>query len=126
MDNNETKTRQLIAIKQEWSWGQRFVANVINASGTFLWAAVTLFIVYMFNQNQELVGFRNAYLNLVVPSIAYGILSFVAGLTLVSWLFPYFSYRRIMNSGSDIEKLGCFIFWGSIALSLSIIFLAAS
>jgi hypothetical protein len=117
--------RAIIDIKDDWPWWQRFVASFINSIPVFLWCGITYLLIMMFGSNVELVGFRNAYLNVIVPAAAYGILTLVAGLTLVSWLFPYFNYRRLMREGSDVEKATCMVFWGAIALALSIIIAGA-
>ena len=115
------KTKAIIDIKEEWPWYQRLAGNVINFSGVFIWLGVTIFLLYVFGLNPELVGYRNALLNIIVPAVSYGILSLVAGLSLISWLFPYFNYRRIMRSGSPEEKAACMQFYAAIAIALAII-----
>lgn len=116
----EGKSKAIIEVHEEWPFWQRLAANIVNALPTVLWAAVTIAMLYFFSGSNELLGLSKAYMNLVVPATAYGILSLSAGLTLISWFFPYFSYRRI-KEGSPMEKMGCMIFWGLIALALSII-----
>jgi hypothetical protein len=116
----EIKKKELIEIQDDWSWGQRFAGNVLNALPTFLWAIVTIALLLLFHGNNELAGLSSAYMNLVVPATAYGILSLAAGLTLISWFFPYFSYR-LMRNGTPVEKAGCMVFWGMIAIALAII-----
>ena len=119
MDPQKTP-REIIEVKEEWPFWQRLAGNIINALPTVMWAVVTIVLLYLFQGNAELVGLSQAYMNLVVPATAYGILSLSAGLTLISWFFPYFSYRRIKD-GSPMEKMGCMIFWGLIALALAIV-----
>jgi hypothetical protein len=85
---------------------------------------VTYYLLDLFNGNKELVGYRNAMLNLVTSSVAYGILSLISGLSLISWLFPYFSFRQIMQKGSPIEKASCMLFWAGVCISLAIIIAA--
>jgi hypothetical protein len=117
----QKKDRAIIDIKEEWPFWQRVAGNIVNALPTILWAGVTIALLYFFQGNAELVGLSQAYMNLVVPATAYGILSLSAGLTLISWFFPYFSYRRMMKDGSPIEKAACMGFWGLIAIALAII-----
>ena len=117
----EKRNRAIIDIKEEWVWYQRWAAAFINSIPVFLWVIVTYFLITLFNANSELIGFRNAYLNIIVPAAAYGVMTLVAGLSLISWLFPYFNYRRIMREGSSIEKASCMLFWGLVALAISII-----
>jgi hypothetical protein len=116
-----TKKREIVEIKDEWPFWQRLAGNIVNALPTVLWAIVTIALLYFFQGNAELVGLSQAYMSLVVPATAYGILSLSAGLTLISWFFPYFSYRRMMKEGSPIEKAACMAFWGLIAIALAII-----
>lgn len=118
---NEPQNKVIIPINPEWPWHQRFAANLINSSGVFIWLVLTVFLLWNYQASLELTSYRDALLNIVIPSTAYGILSLVAGLTFVSWLFPYFSYRQIMEKGTDLERLGCFIFWSSIAIALAIV-----
>lgn len=115
------KQKAIIEVKDEWPWYQRLAANIINASGVFIWLLITVFLLYTFGLNPELVGYRNALLNIIVPAVAYGILSLTAGLTLISWLFPYFNYRKTMREGTPAEKAACMQFWGAIAIALAII-----
>ena len=111
--------REIMEVKDEWPFWQRVAGNIVNALPTVLWAAVTIALLILFQGNAELVGLSQAYMNLVIPATAYGILSLSAGLTLISWFFPYFSYRK--KSTDSLEKLGDRIFWGLIALALAIV-----
>jgi hypothetical protein len=120
-ESSVKEVRAIIDIGESWSWGQRLMGNIVNALPTVLWALVTVALLYFFQGNAELVGLSTAYMNLVVPATAYGILSLSAGLTLISWFFPYFSYRRIVREGTPEEKKGCMQFWGAIAIALAII-----
>ena len=117
----EKKEKAIIDIKEDWPMWQRVLASIVNAFPVFVWMFLTIGIMYYLSGNVELAGLRNAYLNLVVPAVAYGILSLNAGLALVSWFFPYFSIKRVMKSGTPLEKAGLMLFWGLIALSLGII-----
>lgn len=120
-DQERPQTRQIMEINPNWPWWQRLIGNLINASGTFMWATVTIVLIYTFNANPELVGFRNALLNVVVPAIAYGILSLIAGITLFSWLNPWFSPLRIMQTGDPLEKAAYMVMCGLVALALAIV-----
>jgi hypothetical protein len=113
--------REIMEVKDEWPFWQRVVGNIVNALPTVLWAVVTVALLILFQGNAELVGLSQAYMNLVVPATAYGILSLSAGLTLISWFFPYFSYRRMMKDGTPIEKAACMAFWGLIAIALALV-----
>jgi hypothetical protein len=125
-DRERESTKQIMEINPNWPWWHRLIGNLINASGVFVWIAVTVICLYVFQGNPELVGYRNNLLNVIVTIAAYGILSFVAGLTLVSWFFPYFNYRRIMATGTPIEKASCMVFWGLIAIALAIVIAGAA
>jgi hypothetical protein len=111
----------IIDVNPEWPFWQRLGANIINGAPVFFWVLVTYFLIYTFNSSPELVGNRDAMLNIVVPSVAYGILSLISGLALISWMMPYFSFRRIMQTGSPIEKATCMLFWGLCMIAIAMI-----
>lgn len=130
MDNNnfgetsgipEKKDRAIIDIKEDWTLWQRTLASIVNAFPVFVWMVLTVGIMWYLGGNPELVGLRNAYVNLVVPAMSYGILSVAAGLALISWFFPYFSVKRVMREGTPLEKLGIMLFWGLIGLGLCLV-----
>jgi hypothetical protein len=104
-----------------WPWWKRIGAHVLNASGTLFWVAVTYIMLITFQRNEQLVVLRDAMLNITVPSTAYGILSLIAGLSLITWWFPYFNPRRIMKEGQPAEKAACLQFWGLVAFAIAII-----
>jgi len=118
---NDPNQKVIIPVNPNWPWHQRFAANFINSLGVLIWLVLTIFLVWNYQASVELTEYRDALLNLIIPATIYGILSLVAGLTLVSWLFPYFSYRQIMENGSDLERLGCLIFWSCISIALAIV-----
>ena len=120
-DHIKSGSKAIIDIQEDWPLWQRIAASIINFSPVFLWTIITLFLLKSFSGNVELVGFRDAYLNLVVPAAAYGVGTLIAGLSLVGLLFPYFSYRRIMRTGTPIEKAMCLVFWGLIAIAIAIV-----
>jgi hypothetical protein len=121
LEQEPRKEREIIEVKDEWPFWQRLAGNILNALPTVLWAMVTVALLVFFHGSAELLGLSEAYMNLVVPATAYGILSLSAGLTLISWFFPYFSYRRMIKEGTPEEKKGCMQFWGAIAIALAII-----
>jgi hypothetical protein len=122
----EGKDKNIIDVpeNEEWALWKRIGAHLINASGTFLWLIVTYLLLIYFNENAQLAALRDASMNIVAPAVAYSILSLIAGLTLASWLFPYFSPRRIAREGEPIEKAACLVFWGLFSLALSFIIAA--
>jgi hypothetical protein len=115
------KTKEIIHVNSEWPWWQRLLANLVNASGVFLWLFFTVVSIWHFNQNAELVILRNAMMNVIVSSVTYGIMTLVSAMTLVSWFFPYFSFRRLMQEGTPIERAACCGFWSAIAIAIAII-----
>jgi hypothetical protein len=120
----EGKDKNIIDVPEgnaEWALWKRIGAHLINASGTFLWLIVTYILLVSFNASEGLVALRDAMMNITVPSTAYGILSLIAGLSLITWWFPYFSPRRIMKEGQPVERAACLHFWGLIAFAIAII-----
>ena len=116
----EKRDRAIVEIDEDWSWKKRVGAHIINASGVFFWVVVTLLLLYLFSGNSELVGYRNALLNIIVPAVAYGICSLVAGLALISWLNPWMSPAKLMKQDST-TRLACCIYWGACVVALSIV-----
>ena len=107
--------------KEDWPLWKRAGAHLLNASGTFLWLIVTYALLVYFGRNEQLAALRDAGLNIVVPTVAYGLLSLIAYLALTSWFFPYFSPRKIMREGTPLEKAACLMFWGLISIAGAII-----
>lgn len=121
-----SQNRAIIDVKEDWPWWQRLFANIINASGVFFWAIVSIIMIKHFGNNPELVGLRNAYLNLVVVHTVYVIFSMVAALTLVSWLMPFFHPSKIMRTGTTWEKVACMVFWGLLSMAIGISLLSVA
>ena len=113
--------KKILEVKDEWSWYTKFGAHILNASGTFLWIIVTYFILISFNGDPQLVALRDSMLNQVVPSTAYGILTLIAAMSLATYLFPYFSFKKISKEGSPEEKAACMHYWGMIAIAVALI-----
>lgn len=119
--NSNKKDRSIIDIQEDWPLWQRISASIINFSPVFIWTIITIFLLHLFSGNTELVGFRDAYLNIVVPAAAYGVGTLIAGVSLFGYLFPYFSYRRIMRNGTPLERSMCMGLWGMIAIAIAIV-----
>jgi hypothetical protein len=120
----EKHVRSLIDVKEEWPWYWRMSATIINFIPTLIWFLVAYFLLTFFAQNSDLVIKRNLTLNISVPIVAWGILSLIATLTLVSTFFPYFSYKRIMLNGDPRVQSACLHFWGMLSLAAAIIIAA--
>lgn len=120
------KNKEIIEIQDDWPWYHRLIANVVNAGGIFFWAIISFLLLYHFNSNAELAGLRDAYLNLVVPHSMYVIFTLIAGMALGSWLMPWFSPRRIMRTGTPLEKAMCMGFWAALAIAIGISLLSVA
>lgn len=120
MDPNDNKSRALVDIDPAWPWYKKLFFDIVNGIPVVVWAVIAYMAVVYFSNNPELVYNRDMSLNLSVWITVWGIFSEVAFLTLVSWFFPYFSYKRLQN-GSPMEKAACYLFWGFLALAGAII-----
>lgn len=120
---NEVKkvNKAIIETNPEWSFWQRTLANLINASGVFLWVFVSVYLLYTYDKNLELSILRDAMLNIIIPATVYGVFTLFSAMTLVSWFFPYFSFRTLMEKGTPMERLGCMGFWAVIGLCIAMI-----
>lgn len=118
------KDKSIIEVDPKWPFWQRTLANLVNASFVFIWVFAVSFLLYTFNQNEELVILRDAMLNIIVPAVVIGILTLISAMTLVSWGFPYFSFRKLMQEGTPIERAACCGFWGAIAIAIAMIIAA--
>ena len=122
-DPKEMNKKSIVNMEgsEDWPFWQRFGANLINSAPVFLWMIATFCIMWYLGANPELVGLRNAYLNLVVPAAAWGVVTLIAGVALFAWAFPYFNYKRIMRKGTPLEKAMCMGLWGMIAIAIAIV-----
>jgi hypothetical protein len=117
---NDIKQKAIVDINPEWKFWQRALANIVNSIPVLLWAAVTYFGLSHFADNPELVGYRDAYMNLIMSAVAYSVLALIGGVSLLSWWMPWFSPRRMMQ-GTERQQLICVIFWAATILGLSIV-----
>lgn len=109
---------------EDWKWYERFLAHLINAVPVFAWFVVTYLLISFFGTNPELVGYRNAMLNLMVPSAAFSVLTLISGIILLSWLNPYMSPRKMM-AGSSMDRIACCVYWGLNGLALALVISAS-
>jgi hypothetical protein len=114
------KTKAIFDVKPEWPLWQRTLANIVNSLPVFLWAGITYLLLIKFEANPELAGYGDAYMNLLVRAVAYSILSLIAGVSLLSWLHPWFNPSRMMQ-GTEKQQQACVIYWGSALIALAII-----
>lgn len=92
----------------------------LNFSGVLLWALVTFYLI-SFTRSVYAVGAnQTAYMGLIVPTVAYGILSLVAGTALVNMLNPWFNFVELMK-GDGTSKLAGAIIWAGTMLSIAFI-----
>jgi magnesium-transporting ATPase (P-type) len=101
----------------EW---QKWVATFLNAVPLFFICIVTYYLLKYFDSNSELVNYRDAYLNLVIPSAVFGTVLLLAGTTIINWLNPWFSPAKLL-SGDGYSKLSYAIIWGSTILALALV-----
>lgn len=120
MEPNEQKQRVIVDVNPEDPWYKQLFFNIINGIPIVVWCVFAYFALTYFSQNAELVSNRDMTLNISVWVTIWGVFSEVAFLTLVSWFFPYFSYKKL-QAGTPIEKAACYIFWGFLALAGAII-----
>lgn len=123
MDPNEKKSRAIIDIEDDWPWYIRLAASIVNGLPVAVLVVVTYLVLESFSHNPELVSNRNLTMNIAMYATVWGIFAEVGFLTLVSWFFPYFSYKRIKTS-APIVQATCFLFWGFLALAGAIIIAA--
>jgi hypothetical protein len=116
MEQNEHKQKAIIDIHEEWPWYFKLGASIVNGVPVVIWCVFAYFALTYFSQNPELVSNRDMTLNISMWVTVWGVFSEVAFLTLVSWFFPYFSYKKL-QAGTPIEKAACYIFWGFLALA---------
>jgi hypothetical protein len=116
MDENKEKSRAIIDIKDEWPWWKVLGAQILNGIPIVIWAVIAYLAMIHFGQNSELVHNRDMTMNISIYTTVWGVISEIAFLGLVSWLFHLFSYERVKN-GPPMVQAACFIFWGFLALA---------
>jgi hypothetical protein len=117
----DTKKRAIIDVQEDWSFWQRFAANLLNSAPVVLWLIVTYLLIQWLGDSTELAHLRNAMLNITVPGTAYGVLALPVGVALFIWFIPQFSYRRQMLNAAPIVQAACLIFWGMVTISFGLI-----
>ena len=93
---------------------------VLNFSGVLLWSLVTVYLITFTRSVYAVSANQTAYLGLIVPTVAYGILSLVAGTALVNLLNPWFNFVELMK-GDGNSKLAGAIIWAGTMLSIAFI-----
>ncbi len=120
MEPSDKKPKVIVDIDPEWPWYKQIALSIVNALPIIIFGIFTYFTLEHFSHNPELVHNRDMTLNISMHVTVWGIFAEVAFLTLVSWFFPYFSYKKL-QAGTPIEKAGCYLFWGFLALAGAII-----
>lgn len=93
---------------------------LLNFSGVLLWSLVTVYLIAFTRSVYAVSANQTAYLGLIVPTVAYGILSLVAGTALVNLLNPWFNFVELMK-GDGNSKLAGAIIWVGTMLSIAFI-----
>jgi hypothetical protein len=118
------KSKALIDVREEWPWYARIGAYIVNAVPVAMSLVFFYYAISYFNKDPSLVHNRDVTLNITVWAVVIGILAEICLITIVSWTNPHLSYKRLRNSGSDLEKAACYIFWGLLAIAGAIIIAA--
>lgn len=96
------------------------VITVLNFIGVIFWATLTYVVIVKSQDIMSVASNQVAYLGLIVPAVAYGILSLVAGTALVNILNPWFNFIDLMK-GDGYSKLSGAIIWFGTMISIALI-----
>ena len=115
----------LIEIKSTWPLWLTILATGLNFIGVLLFLLVLYYIRDLVVSNPVIEGRIDSYLAIVGYSSALGILTLIAGSSLVILLNPWINFKKLMD-GDGSSKISGAIIFASIVLSLALIVMAAN
>jgi hypothetical protein len=119
MNKAITDTENTDTVKTRWT------KKVINSLPVFLWGFVTCYLIIHYGSSADLAFNRDLYLNIISVSVAYNVLSLVAGVTLLTYLNPYIKTKEWVN-GDWKDKLVGVTYWVGCLLALALVILGAN
>jgi len=117
--------KELISPNENWPRWLYVLATIFNFIGILIFIVVLLSIRSEVISNEVISSRITSYLGLVGYASALGILTLVAGSSIIILLNPWINFRNLMN-GDGFSKLSGAIIFSSIVLSLSLVILAAN
>jgi hypothetical protein len=117
--------RYLVKIKEGWPKWLVVLATVLNFIGIIIFLAVLFGIREIVLANPIIEGRIYNYVGLVGYASALGILTLVAGSSIILLLNPWINFKKLME-GDGLSKLSGAIIFSFTLLALAIIVLAAN
>jgi hypothetical protein len=124
-DQIQRKSKSVVDVKEEWPWWQKWLASLINYSALIVWVVVSYLLISFVADNPDLVWNQVLYLTVVVPAVAYGLLSLVAGVVVLTYFNPWMRPSRYKD-GSDHEKRTMVYYWVGVLLSVALVIYGAN
>lgn len=117
--------KELIEVKDSWPLWLTILATSLNFVGILLFLVVLYQIRSLVLSSPVIEARIDSYLGIVGYSSALGILTLLAGSSLIILLNPWINFKKLMD-GDGVSKIAGAIIFASIVVSLSIIVLAAN
>ena len=115
--------KSMIDIKNTWPLWLTVLATGLNFIGVLLFLSVMYYIRDLVISNPVIEGRIDSYLAIVGYSSALGILTLIAGSSLVILLNPWINFKKLMDGDGSSKIPGAIIF-ASVVLSLTFIVMA--
>jgi hypothetical protein len=122
---NEPRNKAIIDITETDTNKVSWIKKLINSLPIFLWGLLTGYLIWHYGAFPDLAFNRDLYLNVISVSVAYNVLSLVAGVTLLSWLNPWIRTRELWK-GDYKDHLVAVVYWVGTLIALSVVILGAN
>lgn len=120
-----TEEKELIEIKDSWPLWLTVIITGLNFIGIFIFLFVLYEIRSVVLESPVITGRIYNYVGLVGYASALGILTLVAGSSIILLLNPWINFKKLME-GDGLSKLSGAIIFSFTLLSLALIVLAAN
>lgn len=117
--------KELVEVKEGWPLWLTSLITILNFIGIFIFLFVLYQIREIVLQSPVIEARIESYLGIVGYSSALGILTLLAGSSLIILLNPWINFKKLMD-GDGISKIAGAIIFSSIVVSLALIVLAAN
>jgi hypothetical protein len=117
--------KAIIDVKDTDTSKVSWLKKLINSLPIFVWGLLTGYLIWHYGASPDLAFNRDLYLNVISVSVAYNVLSLVAGVTLLSWLNPWIRTRELWKQDYK-DKLVAVVYWVGTLIALSVVILGAN
>jgi hypothetical protein len=117
--------KELFEVKEGWPLWLTILVTSLNFVGVLIFLIVLYNIRNIVLSSPVIEARIESYLGIVGYSSALGILTLLAGSSLIILLNPWINFKKLMD-GDGVSKIAGAIIFSSIVISLALIVLAAN